>query len=152
VGGAVQCCRQHVRKTRIMIDVQASEARANEAGLRLRERKASKNVLVFGPEVDIIGSVYVDGAVRLEGSIAGEIRCTALNLADTAAVRGRVVAETVTVYGTVAAGEIYANVLVLKPGCSVEAEIYHQHLQLDAGSYFDGKSRRVNDPIGMAPD
>jgi len=42
-------------------------------------------------------------------------------------------------------------VLILKPGCSVEAEIYHEHLQLDQGSYFDGKSRRVTDPTALAP-
>jgi cytoskeletal protein CcmA (bactofilin family) len=130
-----------------MIDVQSVEARRP-----LRERKTNSNVLVFGPEVDIIGSVYVDGMVRLEGSIDGEIRCTSLDVSGKAAVRGRVVAESVTVYGTVAAGEIYATTLVLKPGCSVEAEIYHEHLQLEAGSYFDGKSRRVSDPVGMAPD
>jgi cytoskeletal protein CcmA (bactofilin family) len=124
----------------------------SEAGRPIRDRRTGGGVLVFGPEVDIIGSVYVDGRVRLEGSIDGEIRCTALDVSGQAAVRGRVVAETVTVYGTVAAGEIYATTLVLKPGCSVEAEIYHEHLQLEAGSYFDGKSRRVNDPVGMAPD
>lgn len=129
-----------------------SHVQVSEAARPLRERRASESVLVFGPEVDIIGSVYVDGVVRLEGSIVGEIRCTSLDVSGTAAVRGRVVAETVTVYGTVAVGEIYATTLVLKPGCSVEAEIYHEHLQLEAGSYFDGKSRRVNDPVGMAPD
>lgn len=117
-----------------------------------RPGMSGEGVLVLGPEVDIVGSVYVDGIVRLEGSIEGEIRCTALDVTREAEVRGRIVAEAVTVYGTVSAGEIYANVLVLKPGCSVEAEIYHEHLQLEAGSYFDGKSRRVTDPVGMAPD
>jgi len=107
--------------------------------------------LVLGPEFDIAGSACIDARVRLEGLIDGEIRCTELEVAPQGRVRGRIVAERVTIYGTVVDGAIYANVLILKPGCNVEAEIYYEHLQLDQGSYFDGKSRRVDDPTGLAP-
>ena len=109
------------------------------------------SLIVLGPEVDIAGSVYIDARVRLEGTIDGEIRCTELDVTKTGHVRGRIVAERVTVYGTVVDGSIYANTLILRPGCSVEAEIYHEHLQLEPDSYFDGKSRRVTDPTAMAP-
>lgn len=109
------------------------------------------NSLVLVAEIDIAGSVYIDARVRLEGVVDGEIRCTELEITPQARVRGRIVAERVTIYGAVSEGSIYANVLILKPGCSVEAEIYHEHLQLDQGSYFDGKSRRVTDPTALAP-
>ncbi len=109
-------------------------------------------LIVLTPEVDVVGSIYIDAKVRLEGTVDGEIRCVALDVTRQAQVRGRIVAQTVTIYGSVSEAEIYANVLVLKPGCSVEGEIYHQHLQLEPGSFFDGKSRRVDDPVGMAPE
>ena len=112
---------------------------------------AARTTLLLGPEVDVAGSIYIDGNVRLEGTIDGEIRCTELDVGKQARVRGRIVAERVTVYGTVVAGSIYANVLILRPGCNVEAEIYHEQLQLEQGSYFDGKSRRVTDPTTLAP-
>ena len=108
--------------------------------------------LLLGSEVDIAGSVYIDAAVLLDGVIDGEIRCTELELAVNGRVRGRIVAERVTIYGVVSEGAIYASVLNLRPGCQVEAEIYHEHLQLDQGSYFDGKSRRVTDPTSLAPN
>ena len=107
--------------------------------------------LLLGSEVDIAGSVYIDAAVLLDGVIDGEIRCTELHIGRDARVRGLIVAERVIVYGEVTDGAIYANELALKPGCRVEAEIYHEHLQLDPGSYFDGKSRRVENPTAMAP-
>jgi cytoskeletal protein CcmA (bactofilin family) len=110
--------------------------------------KDEKHV-TLGAEIDVAGSIYVDGVVRLEGTIDGEIRCTAIEVTRDSHVRGRIVAERVTVYGTVSAGSIYANTLVLRPGCHVEAEIYYEELQLEAGSYFDGKSRRVTDPTAM---
>jgi cytoskeletal protein CcmA (bactofilin family) len=112
---------------------------------------AAESYTILTPEFDVVGSIYVDARVRLEGSVDGEIRCTTLDITRQGEVRGTIVAEEVTIYGTVLAGTIYARVLILKPGCSVEAEIYHEHLQLEAGSYFDGKSRRVDDAIGMAP-
>ena len=114
-------------------------------------RPSAGNVIVLGAEFDVVGSIYIDARVRLEGTIDGEIRCTELDLTKVGHVRGRIVAERVTIYGTVVDGSIYANVLILRPGCSVEAEIYHRHLQLEPDSYFDGKSRRVDDPTGMAP-
>jgi cytoskeletal protein CcmA (bactofilin family) len=109
-------------------------------------------VFVLTPDIDVVGSICIDARVRLEGVVDGEIRCTSLDVTRQGEVRGQIVAETVTIYGTVTDARIYARVLVLKPGCSVEGEIYHQHLQLEAGSYFDGKSRRVDDPLAMAPE
>ena len=105
----------------------------------------------IGTEFDVLGSIYIDAHVRLDGTIDGEIRCQELEVSKIGRIRGIIVAERVTVYGTVADGRIYASVLILRPGCSVEAEIYHEHLQLEQGSYFDGKSRRVSDPASLAP-
>ena len=138
---------RRVRKSRAMTDAGSRELPAAEVA----EAAGGVALLLLGPEVDVVGSIYIDGNVRLEGSIDGEIRCTELDVGSHARVRGRIVAERVTVYGTVAEGSIYANVLILRPGCTVEAEIYHEHLQLENGSYFDGKSRQVTDPTALAP-
>ncbi len=120
-------------------------------GLRPAPTPAPDRVIVLAAEIDVVGSICIDARVRLEGVVDGEIRCSSLDVTRGAQVRGQIVAETVTIYGTVSEASIYARVLVLKPGCSVEGEIYHEHLQLEPGSYFDGKSRRVDDPLGMAP-
>lgn len=108
-------------------------------------------LLVLGAEIDIKGSVYIDAAVHLEATIDGELRCSELTIPAHVKARGTMVAERVVVYGTVH-GAIYADEIVLHPGCKVEGEIYHKRLMLEAGAYFEGKSRRVDDPIGLLPD
>lgn len=130
---------KRVRKTNATLELAQPEAPAQAREIHL------------GIEIDVVGSIYIDAHVRLEGNIDGEIRCQELDIGKQARVRGLIVAERVTVYGTVVEGSIFANVLILRPGCMVEAEIYHKHLQLEQGSYFDGKSRRVADPTAMAP-
>jgi len=140
--------RRRVRKSAVMAESPARNQHPSPSA----EAAGAGRSLLLGSEVDVAGSIYIDARVRLEGTIDGEIRCTELEIARQGRVRGGIVAERVVIYGTVAEGSIYANVLVLKPGCSVEAEIFHEHLQLDQGSYFDGKSRRVNDPTALVPD
>ena len=140
---------RRVRKAASMSDA----ATLNSAdGPRPAASGMADRVFVLTPEFDVVGSICIDGRVRLECVIDGEIRCSSLDVTRDAQVRGQIVAETVTVYGVVSEASIYARVLVLKPGCSVEGEIYHEHLQLEPGSYFDGKSRRVDDPLSMAPN
>jgi cytoskeletal protein CcmA (bactofilin family) len=135
----------------------AAKADANDQQARSDGHKATAaaprphTLYVLTADIDVTGSIYVDGHVRLEGVVDGEIRCVSLDLTRDARVNGRIVADSVTVFGTVTNGSIYAKVLVLKPGCSVEAEIYHEHLQLETGSFFDGKSRRVSNPQSLAP-
>ncbi len=62
---------------------------------------------------------------------------------------GAVVADAVTVLGEVT-GEIFANHLTLKKASSVAANIFHKHLSLEDGCYFEGKSRRHADPLQLA--
>jgi len=141
--------KKRVRKATVMSEAaDDSDTQAPPTGASY----AADRLIVLVPEIDVVGSICVDARVRLEGSVDGEIRCTTLDITRNGQVRGQIVAETVIVYGTVTEANIYARVLVLKPGCSVEGAIYHQHLQLEPGSYFDGKSRRVDDPMGMAPE
>jgi cytoskeletal protein CcmA (bactofilin family) len=47
-------------------------------------------------------------------------------------------------------GEIFANNLTLKSASSVAADIFHKHLSLEDGCYFEGKSRRHADPLQLA--
>jgi hypothetical protein len=37
----------------------------------------------------------------------------------------------------------------LKTACSVEADIFHKHLLLEDGCFFEGKSRRHANPLQL---
>jgi cytoskeletal protein CcmA (bactofilin family) len=46
-------------------------------------------------------------------------------------------------------GTIRANNVVFRTGSHVEAEILHRKLTIEQGAYFEGKSRRSEDPTGQ---
>lgn len=106
--------------------------------------------VAIGPKATIVGALHFDGAVVLDGEIRGEVRCKSLAISERGAVDGLIVAETVVVAGEVL-GTIYAERLVLRAACQVEGDIFHRELSLEDGCYFEGRSRRHTEPLGLAP-
>lgn len=112
-------------------------------------RQRADGPLVLDRRALLIGTLHFDGDVHLAGRIEGEVRCRKLQVTERGSVDGDIVADRVVVLGEVV-GSIYANHLMLGTACTVEGDIYHRHLVLEKGCYFEGRSRRDNDPIGLA--
>ena len=106
-------------------------------------------LLVLDRRALLIGTLLYDGEVHIAGRIEGEVRCRKLHVTERGSVEGDIVADRVVILGEVI-GSIYANHLMLKTACTVEGDIYHRHLVLEKGCYFEGRSRRNDDPIGLA--
>ncbi len=119
--------------------------------LGTRDERLARGSLLISRGVIMIGSLFFDGQVRVDGVIDGEVRCNALEITERGAVEGLIVAESVDVLGE-ASGTIYAHKLVLRTACTVEGEIYHHNLVLENGCYFEGKSRRHTNPLQLAPE
>ena len=81
----------------------------------------------------------------------GDIKCTSLIVGENADVSGGVVAEDVVVRGKVN-GSIRGVRVTLESTSQVEGDVYHKTLAIEQGAYFEGKSRRQDDPVGSAPD
>jgi cytoskeletal protein CcmA (bactofilin family) len=116
----------------------------------MRRVAEAASPLIIQARVTIVGALIFDGPILVEGSVDGEIRCRSLTVSERAVIDGLIVADSVTIAGDVN-GSIYANTLLLKSACSVEGEIYHREINLEAGSYFEGKSRRHASPLRLAP-
>jgi cytoskeletal protein CcmA (bactofilin family) len=112
--------------------------------------RSAKGALVINRGVTIVGALSLEGQVFIEGSIDGEVRCSALQFAERGVVEGLIVADRVVVLGEFS-GAIYARELVLGAGCAVEGQIFHHKLVLEEGCYFEGQSRRHGDPLKIAP-
>lgn len=97
----------------------------------------------------IEGVLEFPGPLIIEGTVLGDVRCTSVVIAERGSVDGAIVADAVTVLGEVS-GEIFANHLTLKKASSVAANIFHKHLSLEDGCYFEGKSRRHANPLQLA--
>lgn len=105
---------------------------------------------VLGPHVDIEGDVYIDGDVMLIGRINGKLQCKRFVLDREGELEGVLVADTAAIWGYVNA-DMYAPVIELHAGCSVEGAAYHEQFILDREAFFEGKSRRYENPQAMAP-
>ena len=109
---------------------------------------ASKMVpSIIGEDLTITGNVTSKGEIQVDGEIQGDIHCGSLLLGDKSQVQGSVIAEDVVVRGKVV-GSIRGLRVTLQAQSHVEGDIFHQSLAIEQGAYFEGKSRRSDDPMG----
>jgi cytoskeletal protein CcmA (bactofilin family) len=101
---------------------------------------------IIGEDLTIRGNITCKGEIQVDGEIEGDIRCGSLLLGDKSQVRGGVAAEDVVVRGHLA-GTITGVRITLQAQCHVEGDIVHQSLAIEQGAYFEGKSRRSDNPL-----
>src|SRR5215813_13377599 len=101
---------------------------------------------IIGEDLMITGNVTSKGEIQVDGEIQGDVHCGSLLLGDKSQVMGSVIAEDVVVRGRVL-GSIRGLRVTLQAQSHVEGDIYHQSLAIEQGAYFEGKSRRSDDPL-----
>jgi len=104
---------------------------------------------IIGEDLVITGNVSSKGEIQVDGQLNGDINCGSLLLGDKAQINGSVTAEDVVVRGKVM-GSIRGLRVTLQAQSHVEGDVYHQSLAIEQGAYFEGKSRRSDDPMAGA--
>jgi cytoskeletal protein CcmA (bactofilin family) len=104
---------------------------------------------IIGEDLTINGNVSSKGEIQVDGEIQGDVHCSSLLLGDKSQVAGSVIADDVVVRGKVL-GSIKGLRVTLQAQAHVEGDIYHQSLAIEQGAYFEGKSRRSEDPLADA--
>jgi cytoskeletal protein CcmA (bactofilin family) len=122
--------------------VSASQRAAEQAPA---PRVGAQTQSVIDAWLTITGNLESQGDVRVEGQIAGDIRCANLVVGRDASVSGDIVAEEAVVRGRVK-GTIRANRVILQDTACVESAIYHKVLSVDEGASFDGQSCHRQQP------
>lgn len=101
---------------------------------------------IIGEDLTIVGNVTSKGEIQVDGAIEGDVHCVSLLLGEKSRISGAVVADDVVVRGSVT-GSISGMRVTLQAQSHVEGDIYHQSLSIEQGAYFEGKSRRSEDPV-----
>ena len=101
---------------------------------------------IIGEDLTITGNVTSKGEIQVDGEIQGDIHCSSLLLGEKAQVSGEVVAEEIVVRGRLV-GTIKGLRITLQGPSHVEGDIFHQSLAIEQGAYFEGKSRRSENPM-----
>ncbi len=100
----------------------------------------------IGEDLTIVGNLISKGEVHIDGQIQGDLHAANVIIGETARITGGVVADEVIVRGGVS-GSIRGRRVVLQSSSRVEGDVFHQQLGIEQGAYFEGKSRRVADPM-----
>src|SRR5262249_23425991 len=101
---------------------------------------------IIGEDLTITGNVTSKGEIQVDGELQGDIRCNSLLLGGKSQVRGKVMAERSVGRGRLV-GSVKGLRITLRARCQVEGDIFHQSLAIEQGAYFEGKSRRSDNPL-----
>lgn len=101
---------------------------------------------VIGPDLIITGNLVSKGEMQIDCEVQGDIRGTNIIIGERAKITGTVIAEETVIRGQVM-GSVRSRRVMLQTSSRVEGDIYHQSLAIEQGAYFEGKSRRSDDPL-----
>jgi cytoskeletal protein CcmA (bactofilin family) len=104
---------------------------------------------IIGDDLMISGNVTSAGELHIDGRIEGDVRCASLILGDSSEIKGNVIAEEVMVRGRLI-GSVRGRRVILHSSAHVEGDVFHKDLAMEQGAYFDGESRRSDDPMAAA--
>jgi len=99
----------------------------------------------IGSDLVILGNLISNGEVHVDGEVQGDLHGASIVIGETSRITGGIVADDVIVRGTVM-GSIRGKRVVLQSSSRVEGDIFHSQLAIEQGAFFEGKSRRMDDP------
>ncbi len=117
------------------------------APLQTRTERSAPSVIAA--DLLISGNLVSKGEVQIEGEVQGDIHATHVVVGERARITGGILAEEVVVRGHVM-GSIRGRRVMLQSTSHVEGDVYHQALSIEQGAFFEGKSRRSQDPLAEA--
>ncbi len=126
---------------------QGAPAPTRNPGARTGDRVAPS---IIGEDLSITGNVISKGEVQVDGQIEGDVHCGSLIVGEKAEITGGIVAEDVVVRGRVM-GSVRGVRVTMQASSHVEGDVFHKALAIEQGAFFEGKSRRAEDPIATAP-
>ena len=99
----------------------------------------------IGSDLVILGNLVSKGEIQIDGEVQGDLHAANIVVGETARITGGIVADEVIVRGMVM-GSIRGKRVVLQSSSKVEGDIFHSQLAIEQGAFFEGKSRRMDDP------
>jgi len=112
------------------------------------QRGAANTASIIGADLVIKGNLDCKGEVQIDGQVEGDIHAQRIVVGERAQTTGNLVAESVEVSGNVA-GSIRGNSVTFRSSGRVEADVFHKTLTIEQGAFFEGKSRRSDNPMSV---
>jgi len=103
--------------------------------------------------LEVKGNLVSQGHLTIEGQVTGDIKGSHVVVGEHATIIGSIIADEIEVHGHVM-GSLRGKRVLLLANSHMEGDIFHTKLAIQQGAYFEGKSRRSENPIatGVSTD
>jgi cytoskeletal protein CcmA (bactofilin family) len=101
---------------------------------------------VIGPDLTIMGDLTSKGEVHVDGEVQGDVYATHVVVGEGARITGGIMAQEIVVRGHIV-GFLRGHKVLLQATSHVEGDVLHRSLAIEQGAFFEGKSRRAEDPL-----
>ena len=103
-------------------------------------KSSAKLETVIGADSKITGELEIQGTVRVDGSVVGDIRADWVIIGETGRIRGNVQARMLVVGGRIDGNIDASEIVELKDKAQIFGEICTAKLTVSEGALFDGQS------------
>lgn len=110
----------------------------------MASRGGSSTFSVLGSDLAITGNIAASADLHIDGSVEGDIACSALVQGETSTIKGGVTAETARLAGRVT-GSITARELVILKTARIEGDVHYDALTIEQGAQVEGRFARRED-------
>lgn len=101
-------------------------------------RNSSSTFSVIGTDIAIRGNIEASADLHIDGSVEGDIACSALVQGEGSTITGAVTAETARLAGTVV-GSISARELVILKSARIDGDVHYDALTIEQGAEVEGR-------------
>ena len=144
-GSVTESGRPGPAPPRLAASPQAANGRPGSAQAR---GNGSGSASVIGVDLSITGNLESKGEVQVEGEVQGDIHAQRIVIGERARITGALIADEIVVRGSVQ-GSIRGNAVTFQSSSRIEGDVFHKSLAIEQGAFFEGKSRRSDDPMSV---
>ncbi len=111
-------------------------------------KRATGVASVIGADLTITGNLESAGEIQIDCEVQGDIHAGRIVVGEQAMVTGALIADAIVIRGNVQ-GSIRGNSVTFQAASRIEGDVFHRSLVIEQGAYFEGKSRRSDDPMSV---
>lgn len=120
-----------------------------ESTRTMATRGGNSTFSVLGSDLAITGDIAASADLHIDGTVEGDITCTALVQGETSTITGAVKAETARLAGRVT-GSITARELVILKTARIDGDVHYDAVTIEQGAQVEGRfARREEKPARL---
>jgi cytoskeletal protein CcmA (bactofilin family) len=111
-------------------------------------RRPAGTPSIIAADLIITGNLQSEGEIQIDGEVQGDVHAARIVIGEGAQITGSLLADEILVRGNVA-GSVRGNHVTLQANSRVEGDLFHRSLAIEQGAFFEGKSRRSENPTHL---